>query len=57
MELQGKLNDEEVFNYIEANRLLRTMKEVVVDPIYKTHEKYLIIEGILSTWGNEKSTD
>ena len=57
MELQGKLTEEEVFKAIENNLILRTMKSVVEDEAYEDTTKYLILEGILSTWGNEKSTE
>lgn len=54
MELQGKLTEEEVFKSIENNMLLRTMKSVTEDTVYTNEQKYLILEGILSAWGNEK---
>lgn len=38
---------------IENSLLLRMMKEISEDPVYEDSTKYLIIEGILSTWGNE----
>lgn len=54
MGIQGTLSEEEVFKAIESNLLLRTMKAVTEDVAYDNNEKYVILEGILSVWGNDK---
>lgn len=54
MEIKGQLNDEEVFKAIENSFLLRTMKAITEDASYEPNEKYVILEGILQTWGNEQ---
>lgn len=53
MDLQGKLTSEDIFKTIEDRRILRMLKEISEDEVYEDNVKYLIMEGILSTWGNE----
>lgn len=54
MTFNGTLTEQEVLNAIENSILLRTMKNIVEDEVYTDEQKYVILEGILSTWGIEK---
>lgn len=50
MEFKGSLTDAEVLKAIENNVMLRTMRTIVEDEDYDEKAKYVILEGMLSTW-------